>query len=152
MDVLRIDVLPFDRLFETRGRDPVILAAVYMITRKWTWSFYTGYIFLVLATTVLSRNASPDPHYELQPFWSYAYGDEMKWEIIANVIMFIPIGIALGKELGWKGIFPAAFSSLTIELLQLITRRGLFEFDDVIHNTLGAVIGTALVKLFEYGF
>ena len=28
-----------------------------------------------------------------------------------------------------------------IELIQLLTRRGLFEFDDIIHNIVGAMIG-----------
>jgi glycopeptide antibiotics resistance protein len=31
--------------------------------------------------------------------------------------------------------------SLTIEILQLVTKRGLFEFDDIFHNTLGVAIG-----------
>ena len=31
--------------------------------------------------------------------------------------------------------------SICIEVIQLVFHRGLFEFDDMIHNTLGAVIG-----------
>lgn len=34
-----------------------------------------------------------------------------------------------------------------IEVLQLITRRGLCEFDDVIHNMIGAAIGIAVALL-----
>lgn len=37
--------------------------------------------------------------------------------------------------------------SIIIEGLQLITSRGLCETDDVIHNTLGAMIGYALFVL-----
>jgi glycopeptide antibiotics resistance protein len=33
------------------------------------------------------------------------------------------------------------FTSLTIEILQLVAKRGLFEFDDIFHNTLGVAIG-----------
>lgn len=40
-----------------------------------------------------------------------------------------------------------------IEFLQLVTSRGLCEFDDVIHNMIGAVIGLGIVmvgrKLFK---
>ena len=31
--------------------------------------------------------------------------------------------------------------SFSIELLQLVLCRGLFEFDDIIHNSLGFLIG-----------
>ena len=34
-----------------------------------------------------------------------------------------------------------------VELLQLMTSKGLCEFDDVIHNMIGAVIGVGVVTL-----
>lgn len=34
-----------------------------------------------------------------------------------------------------------------IEILQLITARGLCEFDDVFHNMIGAVIGVGIVMV-----
>ena len=37
--------------------------------------------------------------------------------------------------------------SASIELVQLVSHRGLFEFDDIVHNTLGVVIGIALYKI-----
>ena len=39
----------------------------------------------------------------------------------------------------------AAGYSLLIELAQLVSFRGLFEFDDVIHNALGAALGVLIV-------
>ena len=39
----------------------------------------------------------------------------------------------------------AAGYSLMIELAQLVSFRGLFEFDDVIHNALGTAVGVLLV-------
>ena len=38
----------------------------------------------------------------------------------------------------------AILFSFTIEMLQLFLMRGLFEWDDVFSNTLGAAIGVAL--------
>ena len=35
----------------------------------------------------------------------------------------------------------AAGVSFVIEVVQLVFKLGLFEFDDIFHNTLGAVIG-----------
>lgn len=37
--------------------------------------------------------------------------------------------------------------SLLIEVLQLVSVRGLCELDDVMHNYLGAVVGIGLVVL-----
>ena len=36
-----------------------------------------------------------------------------------------------------------------IELVQLMSRRGLFEFDDIIHNTIGTAIGFGLIVLIQ---
>ena len=36
-----------------------------------------------------------------------------------------------------------------VELLQLISLRGLFEFDDILHNTLGTFIGVSIYMIVE---
>ncbi len=126
-----------------------IVIAAAMITKKWGRGLYAAYLFLVFAVTLLSRNVTPGMHYELRPFWSYAEWERLGEQVIANVIMFIPIGFLLGREIGWKAVPAAALHSAAIELLQLVTRRGLCELDDVIHNTLGAVIGVLLARIFE---
>ena len=42
----------------------------------------------------------------------------------------------------WKiGLLIGIGISSSIELLQLVLCRGLFEFDDIIHNSLGFLIG-----------
>lgn len=121
--------------------------------------FLIAYIFLVFASTVFSRTTMLDYSYELIPFWSYQKilkGEKsLFWEDIFNVILLIPMGIFLPialtrgaendrrkrRRLFRRVTFIGFFFSLTIELLQLITKRGLFEFDDIFHNTLGTVIG-----------
>ena len=77
--------------------------------------------------------------YELIPFWSWGVAN-LRPQIYANILMFVPIGLLIGDK-GWKGLLIAICLSLSIEVVQLITHRGLFEFDDVIHNTIGAGIG-----------
>ena len=37
--------------------------------------------------------------------------------------------------------------SCSIEIIQLVLHRGLFEFDDIIHNTLGVFIGILVCLL-----
>ena len=68
-------------------------------------------------------------------------------QILANVIMFLPVGVLAGSIWRWKGLSVAAGLSAAIEILQLITARGLCEFDDVIHNMVGAAIGVGIVMI-----
>lgn len=70
-----------------------------------------------------------------------------KEQILTNVIMFVPVGVLAGLILRWKGLWAVAGLSIFIEILQLITARGLCEFDDVIHNCVGAAIGVGFVMI-----
>ena len=63
--------------------------------------------------------------------------------------MFIPIGFLLPccfklYEKYRYVLITAVIASVSIELLQLIFRIGLFETDDVINNVFGAVIGLGI--------
>lgn len=78
-----------------------------------------------------------------------AYGELYFKQILLNIAMFIPIGFLLALKKGWKSIPVALGISLIIELTQLMSRRGLFEFDDVIHNTLGALLGCGLLSFIK---
>lgn len=68
-------------------------------------------------------------------------------QILANVIMFLPVGVLAGRIWRWRGLWVAAGLSMGIEILQLITARGLCEFDDIFHNMIGAVIGIGVVMI-----
>ena len=61
--------------------------------------------------------------------------------------MFVPVGVLVGWIWRWRGIWIAAGLSLMIEVLQALTARGLCEFDDVIHNVLGAAVGVGIVMV-----
>ena len=68
-------------------------------------------------------------------------------QILTNVIMFVPIGLIAGLIWRWRELWIVAGLSVVIEVLQLITARGLCEFDDVLHNMIGAAIGVGVVML-----
>lgn len=68
-------------------------------------------------------------------------------QILTNVIMFLPVGVLTGCLWNWRGLWVAAGLSVGIEILQLVTSRGLCEFDDVFHNMIGAVIGVGIVMI-----
>lgn len=113
----------------------------------------TAYIFLVFASTVFCRESKEYYSYELLPFWSYweIFNGEQSlfWEDVLNIVMLFPIGILLPivmetdmeKQGSRRVILIGFLISLVIELLQLIMKRGLFEFDDIFHNTIGVIIG-----------
>lgn len=115
------------------------------------------YISLIFVSTVLSRELKESGEYILRPFWTYtviARGGckamRLAQEVAFNVLMMVPVGFlfplaATKKQLQSTLIFGAALS-LTIELLQLITKRGYFEIDDLIHNILGAFVGFGIYK------
>ena len=69
-------------------------------------------------------------------------------QITLNIILFIPFGYTLTAVLEEKGVHnlrPVLIAgfvlSASVEVLQYLTSRGFTEIDDVINNTLGAVIG-----------
>lgn len=99
---------------------------------------------MTLSSTVLSRAPFIGPHLQLSLFWSYrAHSTELLKENFLNVFLLMPVGILLpmmGVNMRRTVLFGACWSGL-IETLQLVTRRGLFELDDIFHNTLGVVIG-----------
>jgi glycopeptide antibiotics resistance protein len=69
--------------------------------------------------------------------------------IFGNIGMFIPFGILLPIIL--KGSFKKAFvifiiGIITLETAQLISRRGVFDADDILLNTIGFLIGYAMIK------
>jgi glycopeptide antibiotics resistance protein len=111
-----------------------------------------GYLLFVLCTTLLFRETSDTMRYYLIPFWSY---DVLNYKIIAqhilNVLLFVPIGFLLGAvliELGSMQIIKiGCLLSVMIEFLQLLTRRGVCNIDDVIHNTIGCAIGYGIFRL-----
>jgi glycopeptide antibiotics resistance protein len=113
--------------------------------------FLFTYIFIVLWLTVLHRSLSIS-NAQLDPLWSYkewlAGDTDLGNEILANIAMFVPFGFMLSAVLPKRRfIIPAAIVfSLAIETLQLVLMRGLFEWDDVISNTIGAAIGVLLFQ------
>ena len=119
----------------------LLCVAVWRIWKKLSLGILAGYAFLILAETVLIRKPFQGEHIKLELFWSWKQWSVQKNQILTNVAMFIPIGALVSWLWKWKGLLVAAGFSIAIELLQLVTTRGLMEFDDVLHNMIGDVIG-----------
>ena len=107
-------------------------------------ALFGAYIAAVLWITLCSRIGEGHRGF-LLPFHSYVEilkgNRQFLLENIGNVILFIPLGVAL-KCSGVRDVKKTGFLvSLLIEVLQFTFALGTFECDDLIHNTLGAVIG-----------
>lgn len=72
--------------------------------------------------------------------------------LLGNIGVFMPFGILLPLVLGGKlkKPFMIFFAGvLALELLQLFTRRGSFDVDDLLLNSVGFLLGFALFKGLE---
>lgn len=124
-----------------------------IFVRQASFCLLMGYVFLVFCTTIFFREETFEKRYYLQPLWSYSVlYNKLLAQLIMNVMLFIPIGFfaggALKKKHIWNAIGIGFALSFFIELTQLITTRGVFNVDDIIHNVLGCVIGFSCFVLF----
>ncbi len=128
----------------------ILLGVVaWRIWKKPSLGLLIGYFFIILAETVLIRKPFTGQHFQPQLLWSWKQWNVQKNQILTNVVMFVPVGVLGWGLWRWRGLWVAAGMSVEIELFQLITARGLCEFDDVLHNVLGAIIGVGIVILVD---
>ena len=129
-----------------------ILIALLAATRKVRLSAFVSYFFMLLTMTVLARLRTYTTQYELIPFWSYREffsqgGARLLAQMLWNVIVFMPLGALLCRRpFRWALLIGFACSAC-IEVAQVVTKRGCFEFDDMFHNVLGTAIGYGLAAL-----
>ena len=121
--------------------------ATLRVWKKPSLGLLIGYVFLILAETVLMRKPFVGEHIRLELLWSWRAWSVQRGHIITNVIMFVPVGVLAGRIWRWRGLWFAAGLSVGIEILQLVTSRGLCEFDDVFHNMVGAIIGVGIAMI-----
>ena len=113
------------------------------------------YMVIVFGSTVFTRGVS-SRQCELTIFWSWRevlidHDGELMTEILLNCIMLMPVGIFLPMAAG-RRVHPAVallvgvILSGTIEMSQFVFSRGLFEWDDIIHNSLGCMQGCVVAN------
>lgn len=114
---------------------------------------FIEYVALIFCSTVLFRAASDVRKYNFHPFWSYNE-PSLFVENVMNVVVFVPVGMLLGitfKDIRWwQALLTGVCLSVSIEILQFIFKKGFSELDDVMHNTLGCMIGLGLYSLARY--
>lgn len=122
---------------------------------RYLWlSFLLTYVVFVYWFTVFRRYYLLTAGSRWSPLWTYKAIAEGKHyligEILINIAMFIPIGILISliskRVVWWNIVVIGVVLSLGIELLQLSMMRGLCETDDIIHNTIGCLIGFVITS------
>lgn len=146
----------------------LLLMLILLILNKEKWSFrgkigriaIWSYLYLLFLFTFLARPSNDVYNYNLHLFWTYHYIQrthdfEIVLEVLINCLMFLPVGILVPwtyeeyldddpiKERNAVFLF-GLILSVSVEIIQLITKTGLFEWDDIIHNFIGLIWGYGL--------
>lgn len=119
---------------------------------------FSSYLAFLFGGTLLNREREVAYGIKFTPFWSYVTYFQNKnpallLQMVYNLLIFIPFPFFLRKMLrktvdAWKVVGAACLLSSFIEIMQWVLKLGLCEFDDVFHNTVGALFGCVLYKLF----
>lgn len=138
--------------------------------RKFTQSVLISllitYILFILLITLIARTPADTANINLIPFWSWREvifnnNKVILEEIILNVLLFVPVGVlfclleARGKfGINWINVFTfrhcilfCLIFSIGIELTQYFSCLGFCEWDDVVHNMIGGVVGWYLGRV-----
>ena len=115
------------------------------------------YIVVLMYFTVVGRYSHEEYEYKINFFTSYRWffqynGEQVLRQLLINFVMLMPVGFLLPVVINAKHkyLITMALSLLLtvfIETMQLITKCGSFEIDDIINNFVGAVLGMLLYVL-----
>lgn len=123
------------------------------MVRLGTLSFYMA---MVAGVTLLNRDPMPYHQWNFSLFWSHDAVREGSagslLQIVGNIVMFLPWGFLIPyiwKEMrSFSCVLLASLGfTLMIECVQFITKRGLFELDDIVHNTIGGILGYGIFMI-----
>lgn len=108
------------------------------------------YMFVVIGATFLSRGINYGTiNLHLLSSYRQAYNCmqiSLFRNIVLNILLFVPLGFLLpfySKKMQkfYITIPIGCFITLIIEILQFVTKIGIFEIDDILNNSIGVVIG-----------
>ena len=110
------------------------------------------YMSVIITITLINRHVRKKARTKLVLFWTIRSildgNTTLLNEVLWNIILFIPFGLMLASLLkrkrSWAAPVIGVLISSGIELSQYMMKRGLFEFDDIVYNTLGTIVGTIL--------
>ncbi len=133
--------------------------------RAFAWLLFGVYVvlmiyFLFFAESMGRVTVTSEYHYNLQPFkeilrylkyYRVVGVYAVCLNLLGNVVAFVPFGLffpllSRRNRSFWKVSFLSFEISLLVEVIQLVTRVGCCDVDDVMLNTVGGMIGYACFK------
>lgn len=120
----------------------------------------TAYLLILLRITVFRSHSYPtEMSVNLSLFTDLVatYHENGIWMVlylvVGNIVWFVPFGFllpAIFQKLKSYYIIPLGFLlSLVIEISQFALKKGMFEIDDLVLNTLGTAIGCFIYKIYR---
>lgn len=122
---------------------------MFQIKHKWISKVLFGaYCVFIVWYTLFTRKATATPSIDMRFMWSYRemLAGDLNWkkdvlQNVLNIAFFVPFGILFPLKKWYVVLISACAFSVLIESAQYLFKLGLCELDDVICNTLGAMIG-----------
>lgn len=137
----------------------------------WLFLAFIYYFTVFSRPTYLVHNARWSLFWSYPLIWNGSY--YMLTEVFYNLLMLVPLGFLwpfgrnrdrlqngvtvrfffVKKKMDIEGylaletMLVGFVSTFGIEMLQLTCKKGLFEWDDILHNTIGAMLGFTLYRL-----
>lgn len=138
------------------------------VIRILSWVIFVIYlialVYFLFFSEQMGRVPSDEYKYSLVPlreirryvtYWKAIGSFYVLLNLVGNVICFVPFGFVLPiisrqQRSLWRITLLSLLSSLLVELIQLVSKVGSCDVDDMLLNTLGGILGYLLFWFF-YG-
>ena len=126
----------------------VLLVLAVILPKRFKIPLLVAYVLFIVTMTLLTRKVKQRPANwdPLKVYEKFIRGGTTRWEVIYNVVLFIPLG-AMISSVKPKLIWTAIALSICIELIQLVFGLGECELGDVILNGAGSFVGAGISSL-----
>lgn len=115
-------------------------------------AFLAAYFTFVISVTVLGRKDGLISNSEnvFDCSWMFTNNQDHFIDVAYNILLFMPFGFLLSllvRRSFVHELLCVEFTTIAIEIVQMITGRGLFELSDILGNTVGGIIGILILYL-----
>lgn len=137
------------------------------IWNSMVWFLLGVYLAVMFVTVFLSREPGSRQGIDMTLFGTWGETPQAHAFVIENILLFVPFGILyplavsatdrksdLRKKIGWEKftVLWGFLISVGIETVQLMTERGYCQLDDMVMNTLGALVGYVVFATLKFIF
>lgn len=139
--------------------------SIRILCRILFWVYIAALVYFLFFAEMLGRDAAERTyHYnlvlfkEIGRFWIYRRQlgfAAVFLNLFGNILIFMPFGflvpIMRRRLRGFFRVVLLGFGlSLVVESVQLVTKTGSFDVDDLLLNTLGACLGNLIYRIIQH--